>query len=352
MEQDEGRDDNPREKRGPRRFESHYGSISQHPQQSRDAGRRTNGEGEPPRKSTGGDGPGGGYPGGGPPDGDDPDDDDDEYEDKADDEREVVRVNATSSRGPISGYYHPDNGRMKAATVKISARSNGAAGKIEDWIRNLLREKLAGNPEDLISIKGIKFDAPPTYNGGNEVESFTQWLQPFVRWLRLNRLIGKANDSLRVTVMGQYLKGPAMEWFNTIVDDSTRPQQWTFEKAVLGLFSRFFHQSTTIQATQKFENVKYVRGEGVAGLANELLKWADRMVEYPDDYTLRRAFYNALPTRISLILGPTRGMSPEKNLFNNLVDAAIEVEDALVGETLRHIPKGMGMVAGTSGMNN
>lgn len=96
MEQDEGRDDNPWEKRGPRCFESHYGSISQHPQQSRDAGRRTNGEGEPPRKSTGGDGPGGGYPGGGPPDGDDPDDDDDEYEDEADDEREVVRVNATS----------------------------------------------------------------------------------------------------------------------------------------------------------------------------------------------------------------------------------------------------------------
>ena len=76
------------------------------------------------------------------------------------------------------------------------------------------------------------------------------------------------------------------------------------------------------------------------------------MVEYPDNYTLRRAFYNALPTRISLILGPTHGMSPEKNLFNNLVDAAIEVGDVLVGETLRHIPKGMSMVAGTSGMNN
>ena len=90
-----------------------------------------------------------------------------------------------------------------------------------------------------------------------------------------------------------------------IVDDSTRPKKWTFENAVLGLFSRFVHQSTTLQATQRFENVRYVKGEGVAGLVNELLKWADRMVVYPDEYTIRRSFYKALPPRISLIMGPT-----------------------------------------------
>ena len=274
-------------------------------------GRANRNKGNDIPERSGGGGPPGGDPGRGPG-GDPPDDQDgDEGDDEAED-----GDNPTPYGGgrPPSNYFSPSNARA-IANDSISQRTTnrsmppavgfgGTTGRIEDWISQLIKFKLSAKADDLAPLKGIKFDQPPTYEGANDVETFIQWLQPFVRWLLLNRLVGPDLEVTRVTVLGQYLKGSTLEWFNTIVDDSTRPKKWTFENAVLGLFSRFVHQSTTLQATQRFENVRYVKGEGVAGLVNELLKWADRMVMYPDEYTIRRSFYKALPPRISLIMGP------------------------------------------------
>ncbi|KAK7688133.1 hypothetical protein QCA50_008503 [Cerrena zonata] len=278
-----------------------------------------------------------------PSDGDDGDDQDDGDGDDGDDESDKAPTRY-GGHNPPSSYFHPSNGRMTAGgsisqNISRPRGMGNATGRIKDWIKQIIREKLSMDPSTLTALKGIKFDQPPVYNGANDVEQFVQWLQPFMRWMVLNQLVGHDMEATRVTVLGQYLKGTALEWFNTIVDDSTRSQRWTFEKTILALFAQFVHQSMMLQATQKFESVRYVKGNGVAGLANKLLKWADRMVVYPDEYMVRRAFYNALPTRISLILGPMRGMSPKKNSMDELVDAALEVEDALVGETMRHIPR-------------
>jgi hypothetical protein len=62
---------------------------------------------------------------------------------------------------------------------------------------------------------------------------------------------------------------------------------WTLETVVQGLQKRFLHTLTYHHAWNKFDAV--MQGtKTIQELMNELTKYAARMIQQPDDYTLRR----------------------------------------------------------------
>ena len=74
------------------------------------------------------------------------------------------------------------------------------------------------------------------------------------------------------------------------------------------------------------------QGSGtVQNLLNQLTKFAARMVQHPDGYTMRKRFLEALrePLRHAVLL---RGLTPEYSNLAELVSAAQQIEGAVCYE--------------------
>ncbi|KAK7688422.1 hypothetical protein QCA50_008795 [Cerrena zonata] len=63
------------------------------------------------------------------------------------------------------------------------------------------------------------------------------------------------------------------------------------------------------------------------------------MVQSPDEYTIKRKFWFAMPKEITRILGTVKGLSAERSSFDLLIEAAAEIENAMraerIGDRLR-----------------
>jgi hypothetical protein len=67
---------------------------------------------------------------------------------------------------------------------------------------------------------------------------------------------------------------------------------WTLETVLQGLQKRVLHTLTYHHASNKFNAV--MQGtKTIQELMNELTRYAARMIQQPDDYTLRRRFVSA-----------------------------------------------------------
>ena len=72
----------------------------------------------------------------------------------------------------------------------------------------------------------------------------------------------------------------AARWYNTEVRAPERLQRrWTLRGVLFALQERFVHEATAQLASEKYDSVTYSVATGVAGLANDLQKYARRMVE-------------------------------------------------------------------------
>lgn len=104
--------------------------------------------------------------------------------------------------------------------------------------------------------KGVKVDGPRPYKGEDNIETFTVFMQAVLRWMRMARLIGPDYDGDRVTMLGQYLEGPAIEWYNQVVESPYRYQRdWNFEGILCALFQRFVHRANEKKAVHKYKAV-------------------------------------------------------------------------------------------------
>ena len=299
---------------------------------------------------------------GGPPD-DDGDDDDEGNDDRRSrdwpphlpgngrgiDPRMRVGRSPTPFGGanpPHSYYYRQGSAIPQAETAFVPGGGHNTAntrdGADTEWIRRAIREKVGSVLPDIPALSKLKLSPPTSYEGGSDIEVFDAWLAQLCRWLRLARIVGPASDSERVDVLGQVLAGPAQLWYNTVVDSPQRVERdWDFESAVVALYCRFVHQSTELTAIERFESVKYTKTGGARQLATDIGKYAGRMATVPDEYTMRRRFWFSLPREMTKIMGTIKSFSAERNSFPELINAAVDIEDAwraeAIGERMRSL---------------
>lgn len=125
------------------------------------------------------------------------------------------------------------------------------------------------------------------------------------------------------------LKGEALKWYKSEVRSPERlKRRWTFLEVIYALQERFVHQATAQLASERFEGIKYNESIGVAGLANDLLKYAARMIERPDNYSLRKKFQQGLPNSIVVPLLRNQKVNAENSTFHQMVKEALDIENA------------------------
>jgi hypothetical protein len=127
---------------------------------------------------------------------------------------------------------------------------------------------------------------------------------------------------------GTCLTGEAQEWFHRNVERFDRQvRDWTLETVVQGLQKRFLHTLTYHHTSNKFDVV--MQGtKTVQELINELTKYAARMIQQPDDYTLRRHFVSALrETLRNKVL--KKGYNAETSSLHALCDTACIIEEVV-----------------------
>ena len=329
---------------------SDHGGSSHHDHSDRDDHVNNN-------RGTGAGGPPGGPPGRQPPD-DDPSDgrssDGDNGNDDDDDEplprqpRENRRTRSPTPYGgrnpPSSFYIMPGRTTRNTRFATVDAQDADRRSETE-WIRRIIKEKLSDPVPENPALKSIKVSPPESFDGKDDGESFDTWLAQVCRWFRLTRVAGPEMERVRVDLLGQVLSGEAQRWYNDVIDNPDRVERtWGFTNAVVALYIRFIHKSTILTAAEKFDAVRYHRSGGAAQVLNDLLRYASRMVQPPDEYSLRRKLWGVLPDEIVSILGKSRGLSAEYTNKEEIVRQATQIEDAIRTDSINRRMK-----HGTSG---
>ena len=96
---------------------------------------------------------------------------------------------------------------------------------------------------------------------------------------------------------------------------------------MVGLKRHFVKDASARDATRKFEQLEQ-RSRSVPELRGELEQLGMQMVEAPTDYAMSWRFMDALKPEIASGI-VMRGLTPEKSVFNEIVQKAINVEEAL-----------------------
>ncbi|KAK7682124.1 hypothetical protein QCA50_014710 [Cerrena zonata] len=285
----------------------------------------------------------GGNSGSGPPGGNGPPDDDSEGDgpqDEEDEENEEAQAHPTArhtrsptpygGRNPPSSYYVSRANPQRDTRFAAINTANVNRSSDTDWIRRILMEKLRHTLVEVPAIKTMKLAAPDPYDGKDDVEAFDVWLSQTCRWLRLTRMTGPSMDPVRLDILGQILTGEAQRWYNDVIDNPDRVERtWDFEMAILALYTRFVRRSTILAATERYDAVRYSRSGGAAQLINDLMRHAARMVQPPDDYSIRRRLWILLPEEVTSHLGKSRGLAAEWSSMEEIVRQATQVEDAI-----------------------
>ena len=213
----------------------------------------------------------------------------------------------------------------------LSTPESELEAKMNDGLRNYIRDSLYGMPDDLPEIKGLRAKLPEAYTGEDDFERFENWVQGLLRYFKLHRLTGEERDGDRVLVAGSCLKGQAETWFNHEVE---RPQRiirdWTFEYVALGLQQAFITTATPLQAVQKYAQIRFSRENGIHAFYHDLLMWAGRLAQYPDAYSFKQSLLNGLPTEYRNHLVLYKGISAEHSSINDIVQKARRYEKILV----------------------
>ena len=90
--------------------------------------------------------------------------------------------------------------------------------KMNEGLRNYIRDSLFGMLDDLPEIKGLQAKLPEAYTGEDDFERFENWVQGLLQSSKLHRLTGQGRDGDRILVAGSCLKGQAETWFNHKVE--------------------------------------------------------------------------------------------------------------------------------------
>ena len=179
-------------------------------------------------------------------------------------------------------------------------------------------------------VKGLKPALPEKYNGEDNLEVFDRWLMGLMRYFRLLRICGDELDEERVVILGDALTGTAASWYSQEVEATNRlVAEWTFEELVCALYKRFMTEVTAQKAVDHYLGIRYSKTKGALAFWNDLDQAANRMINRPDRYSMKRRFINGLPHSIVKHLFESRGISAEHSSIATILDETRQMESAI-----------------------
>ncbi|EIM79348.1 uncharacterized protein STEHIDRAFT_116554 [Stereum hirsutum FP-91666 SS1] len=179
--------------------------------------------------------------------------------------------------------------------------------------------------------KNYKFDITQ-YSGEDDFDVLEQFCIQLFRMMRILHLCGMNSeiDEDRIEIIGNNLKGRALDWFNREVDGAAQMGVTMRTVDVIrGLYDRFVHRSSATTAVEKYQACAYNPEEGIAAYYDEMIFLAGKMIQMPDAYSLRKKFWNGIPGRVTSQMMVPYGLSPEENDMKTLVASALHVERSL-----------------------
>lgn len=202
---------------------------------------------------------------------------------------------------------------------------NDALHRLKIWIRERVGSMISA-PE----IKGLKVQVPDAYGGADSIQESEEWLGNVLRYYRVLRICGPDLNHERVVHLGLMLKGKALDWFVREVESPTRvTPKWRFTELVCALYVRFITEATAAKAMDVFLAVRYAKSKGVLSFYNDLQTAAARMIQRPDDYTMRRRFMDGLPLEIVETMMRSRSVSAEHSSMDEILYQAKQVETTI-----------------------
>lgn len=205
-------------------------------------------------------------------------------------------------------------------------RDNQEVQKLLGMIDEMVGEEATSSPPAYLKV--TKMSLPKPYSGKDDLDAFEIWLHNLLEFFRTLRVTGPSMDQDRLRILGDCLSEDAASWmYNTVQSPSRERRNWLFEEAVVGLFRRFIHRDTHLQAAQQFEKLRFDSSKGgVAALYERMLYISERMWERPSPFQLRNKFIEALPESYEHVLTVVNGLSVKYNTLAELYQAALDIE--------------------------
>jgi hypothetical protein len=196
--------------------------------------------------------------------------------------------------------------------------------------RTLIRDRIGRTREQLPDIKNIRVSPPEKYSGEDDIEKFDTWLTGLLRWYRVYNVTGNKKDSMRVDLCGTTVTGLAATWYADEVEAWNRKtREWYFEDLICAMYKRFIHEVTAQNAANSYKRTKFSRAKGALAFFNELQRHASRMVQTPDEYSLKRKFLEGLPEELVENLLKSRRVSAEHTSLNKLLREVKAMESSI-----------------------
>ena len=176
----------------------------------------------------------------------------------------------------------------------------------------------------------MKITQPKAYKGQDSIDIFNEWVNQMLCWFRIYKVTGPDRDVDRVTYTGACLEDLAAQWFDQEVEgpDQVIPN-WTFEDLICALFVHFIHEVSMQNAAEKYDKTRYSSERGALMFYNDIKCHAARMVQPPNEYSIRRKFINGLPMSIVEGVVKSRGISAEHSPMEQILVEVQRMESVL-----------------------
>jgi hypothetical protein len=89
------------------------------------------------------------------------------------------------------------------------------------------------------------------------------------------------------------------------------------------------NRSNGTEAVEAFEAVRYSRAKGALGYWNDIIQAAERMINPPDEGTMKCKFLNSLPHDMVEVTLKSRPINIELAMPNELIEAIQQMEATL-----------------------
>jgi len=166
------------------------------------------------------------------------------------------------------------------------------------------------------------------FSGGNNYKGFMEWLESILLFFLNNRMCGPDNEMVQITSMASFLEGKARQWFSDHVTNLKSRRYWDFENIICGLFNAFMFGSAASQAVKAFQEVRYLRREGVLAFLEELKAQACRLVRKPDESTMIYRFLSGVPVEMRNYLTNDKQLDLARHRLHDFVQTLHRHEEA------------------------
>ena len=196
--------------------------------------------------------------------------------------------------------------------------------------KGLIHDRVGHELEALPDIKNIRVSTPEKYSGEDDIEVFDTWLNRLLCWFWVYNVTWDHKDSMRVDLCGTTLTGLAATRYADEVEAwNWRTRKWYIENLICSMYKQFIHEVTMQNTANSYARTKFLCSKGALVFYNELQCHASRMVQPPDEYSMKRKFLKGLPEDLVENLLKSRRPSAEHTSPTTLLCEVKAMESSL-----------------------